>query len=213
MKTQLVCLAMALACVSLSAAELPPVALTFDGATVSVANLTPNATAVLFGGGRVPLQSWMDVYEWSYVLHADANGAASATISVNVPVQSVWAVVEVDSGRTGIAAPQYSPFRPVALPNEVLKRGNSGHFERYESGRLRVDALIVRPHVGAWTFAGGDGLPGDGDGQGDGRTTIAFGNMTRLTGNAPAPAHLTPHDIVVIIDPQRLQYASSEVTE
>jgi hypothetical protein len=184
-----------------------------SSARVSVSNITSGGTVILFAGAQ-QRGEMIQLMRWQRALaDTDSDGAVEMHVPDGVPTNSVWIAVDATSGNLAIAAPADSGFRRVAMPSAVLPKGPDGKMERYVTGRQRIDVLVVRPHVGAWVAFAADGGVDDGDGVENGLTTILFDATRSLIGRAPAPHHLTPRDVVVIVDVRRLEYSVTEVRE
>jgi hypothetical protein len=175
--------------------------------------VSPGGAAILFAGAQ-HRRDYVRYTRWQQALiDDDRDGVVELEVAAGVPFESVWIAVDATSGRLATAVSPGSRFEALAFPRSVLRKHADGGVDRYESARGAVDLLIVRPHVGAWVVYAADGEPGDADRQRNGRTTVVFGEARSLTGRAPAPQRLTPHDVVVAIDVRRLQYYLTEIAE
>ena len=63
----------------------------------------------------------------------------------------------------------------------------------------------MRPGVGAWQITVGDGSGSDDDGAADGRIAAALDQMTAVAGTTAPPSRFDPTDVVVLIDPNRME--------
>lgn len=181
--------------------------------SVTVKNITPGEAVVLLGGWQ-RIGDAIELTRWRQALvDADKDGAVRFDLDRDMPTDAIWVAVDVRTGRVAAAAPLLSQFRKLDFPAAVLRKGASGAYERYVSGRRMVDLLVVRPHVGAWAAQAIDGHGSDADQRQDGRTTIVFEQARLVGAGAPAPRHLTPRDVVVAIDVRRMEYYFTEVAE
>lgn len=71
-----------------------------------------------------------------------------------------------------------------------------------ETGRTYLEMMVARPNQGAWALTLGDG----GSSDADGRTVAALSSM-RASGDSPgAPGLFSAHDVVSVVDPNRMEY-------
>jgi hypothetical protein len=204
----------ALAGTSAAATAQPP-KVALGGNRIIVTDVTPGASAVLFGAaqqfsssGSVQLKRWQ-----RSAADEDRDGRVELTLPEEISTQSVWIVVDSATGAVAVAAPPESRFRQLNFPDAVLRKNASGELDRFVSGRGMVDLLIVRPRVGAWAAFAADGHDSDADGVQNGRTSVDLSRGRSLVGRVPAPRQLTPRDVVVAVDLRRLQYYFTEVKQ
>ncbi|HWW62518.1 MAG TPA: hypothetical protein VN181_14190 [Thermoanaerobaculia bacterium] len=187
-----------------------PIIIMLSARSVTATGIKPGGEAAVLAIARYRTDTGVQVRHWRNVVRDDdGDGAVSVALTRDLSSNSVWAFVDIDSGRTAIATPDGSRFVAVPFPAGVLKK--NGNLDRYQSGREWVDALLVRPKVGVWGFAGGDGGAADDDLEADGRLTFNTEKMQKLAGNAPAPSKFNHRDVFILIDPQRMEYSSTEV--
>ncbi|HWW60715.1 MAG TPA: hypothetical protein VN181_05045 [Thermoanaerobaculia bacterium] len=197
-----------------AANDTAPIIITLSTRSVTASGIKPGGDAAVLAVARYRTEMGLEARHWRTIVRDDdGDGVVSVALSRDLSLNSVWAFVDIDSGRTAIASPDHSRFVAVPFPSGVLKKNGGGNLDRYESGREWIDALLVRPKVGAWTFAGAEGGSADDDLEADGRLTFKAEKMQKLTGNAPAPSKFNHRDVFIIIDPQRMEYSSTEVTE
>lgn len=195
------------------AANAPSPVVQIGESRIVISNVSPGATIGLFGAGQ-EYTGAMELMRWRTALEDnDRDGSVEFDLTRPVPRDSVWIAIDAASSATAIAAPEGSQFERISFPSDVLKKGAGDKLELFVTGRRMIDLLVVRPHVGMWVAAAMDGFDNDGDAKHDGRTTVVFSRSENMIGRAPAPAHLTPRDVVVAIDVRRMQYYLTEVTE
>jgi hypothetical protein len=75
-----------------------------------------------------------------------------------------------------------------------------------------LEVLLVRPGVGAWTLRVADGGANDGDGILNMNLRTTLERMERLYGADPVPhpARVQVKDLLILIDPHRLDYFVKE---
>lgn len=198
---------------ALYAAQAAPPSISIEESRVVVTNFPAGNTVIVFGAAH-EYSGGLELLRWRAPLNdVDKDGSVALTTGRPIPRDSVWVVIDTVTGATAVAVPEESRFRQIEFPGAVLPKGPDAKADRYVTGRRMIDLLVVRPHVGAWAAAAADGFDTDNDSREDGRTTVIFANTRNLTGNAPAPRHLTPRDVVVAIDVTRMEFYLTEVTE
>jgi hypothetical protein len=184
----------------------PGPAITFDKSSVSVAGVSPKGQAVLFGVAReISEDDVATIVRRSQVLaDDDGDGVVKLDLGRDVPLRSVWVAVDLATGQVAAAAPEGYPLRRVDWRGVGIVRGNS-RADRVEDARTFAEVLLVRPGAGAWQLTVGDGSERDDDGAADGKLAAALDRMTPVAGTDPPPTRFDPKDVVVLIDPNRLE--------
>lgn len=177
---------------------------------VVATNVTKNGDVVFFAIARTPRDGWTEIRHWHRLVRVDSQAAASVDLPTGVPTHSVWGVVDVASGGVAFALPDESLFHEVPFLPMVLHRDDSEEFDRFISGRARLDLLWIRPHVGAWSFSGGDGALADADRASDGSLAVSPGSLTAL-GSVPTPSKFQSGDLLLLIDPHAFEFSWTEV--
>jgi hypothetical protein len=164
--------------------------LTFSAITVS--GITPRARVAFFGITHTP-----EGYETRYdriatiVDDHDGDGAVTYSMEPQVPLRSVWSVIDLQSGDYVTSAPVKSPAKHRPLPEEALA-GNGGQLQRIVRHAEFANVLVARPGVGAWVLSAGDGGEGDEDGVFDGRITNSLTQLKPVASSGPPPHTLIP---------------------
>jgi hypothetical protein len=181
-------------------------AITFQKTAVTVAGVSPHGKAVLFGEAReIAEDDVATLVRRSQVLtDDDGDGTVNFDLGRDVPFRSVWVAVDLATGQVAAAAPEGYPLRRVDWHGVGIVRGN-GHSDRVEDARTFAEVLLVRPGAGAWQLTLGDGSEGDDDGVADGKIAAALDHMTAVAGTDPPPTRFDPKDVVVLIDPNRME--------
>ena len=181
-------------------------AIAFDKSSVSVSGISLKGQAVLFSVAReISEDDVATVVRRSQVLpDDDGDGVVKLDLGRDVPFRSVWVAVDLATGQVAAAAPEGYPLRLVNWRGVGIVRGNA-HADRVEDARTFAEVLLVRPGTGAWELTVGDGSAGDDDGAADGKLAAALDRMTPVAGTDPPPARCDPRDVVVLIDPNRLE--------
>jgi hypothetical protein len=113
--------------------------------------------------------------------------------------------VDLDSGAFALAVPQ--GYRLAQLKKPPCRLGQSlvSKSDAILDNRPYLVGLVVRPTVGAWSFAGGDGGLRDEDGVNNGHLSFALDKLDPLQGSPAAPSKAVASDLWFVIDPQRME--------
>jgi hypothetical protein len=125
---------------------------------------------------------------------------------------SIWVAIDLATGKAALATPEGFPLNRIELPGRGAVPGG-GKPDWVEADRPFVELLVVRPGVGAWGGTLGDGGKGDDDGAYDGRLVASLARLRGLPGSPAAPERFSPKDVVVIIDPDRMDVAVRQLAE
>ena len=133
----------------------------------------------------------------------DADGVIELTTERDIPISSIWAVVDTESGESVATVPDGMPVREIQVGKEAAFGRQAGRM-LFMLPELRV--LVVRPGVGTWRGRARDGSEGDLDGRPDRAVTI---DLDVLDPDPPAATRqpaLLPGDTVIAIDPRRMAF-------
>jgi hypothetical protein len=188
--------------------------LTFETNAVVATGVPPGGQVVWFAVSReIAERTATLVRREEIATDDDKDGAVRFELDRPVPFQSIWVAVDLASGTAAMATPEGFPLRRVELPGRSTSRGG-GRPDWVEDDRGFVEILLVRPGRGAWGATVGDGGQADDDGAYDGRLMAPLDQM-RGIGAAPpaAPEHFSPRDVVVVIDPNRMEVGLRQLVE
>lgn len=183
-------------------------AVTFEAGAIQVAGVTPAAKVVFFGvvrdgqGYRFRVAAREEVVE-----DTDKDGTVRLDLGGPVAFRSIWAAVDLASGEYTVASPAgYTPTW-IDFPAAGLhgRPGGNGKPDRLAERRYSLELLVVRPGLGAWRQTLGDGDPEDDDHAANGRIEWAVSKGRAVRGGPPAPVDLDPGDVIVAIDPTRME--------
>lgn len=157
---------------------------------------------VIFFGRSVQYQSGIPYYQRHSAIMTDddRDGSVTLTLDENVSTFSTWAVVDFDTGASAVVAPQGRAPRRIDLPPLVWRGGVS----YIDLSRDALDVLLVRPRVGAWMLGMWQGGRFDADARRDSNLRAGLASMKPIIGTNPSPPTATPRDVIVIIDPLKL---------
>lgn len=179
---------------------------------VEVANATP-------GGDVVAMTVQLEAYrggqrEFSTAVMArddDRDGHVRLLSGRKTPRRSIFVIVDVVTGRHVLIGGQDYRKRVITAPKHLLKEESDGISGFIGREVLRSHLLVVRPGVGAWRVAAGDGSPGDGDKASDGKVTLSVEETTSVAGKEKGPKRLRKNDVVAVIDPAQMEVFVLEI--
>lgn len=179
--------------------------MTFTDSGVTVRNATPVSQVIVFGVGSEPLGYYSNVIRFERVAEADRNGVAVYELERSIPLKSVWAAVDLRTGRFSVQSPPGFLLRTFDVELGIGRHAGRPHI-LYRGGLAEV--LCVRPGLGAWSVRAADGGRVDADGAENTTTVIDLESMRAVATSPPAPREFTPGDIVIAIDPRELLYSA-----
>ncbi len=187
------------------AASAPPT-LAFEETSVVAGGFSEGEEVVFFAVARIPLGFTSQVETYQSEEIADFFGEARFDLGKETPLKSVWAVVSRRSGAFVIGAPEGFSLREVEFPRDAFHPGATGAVSRIRHRFPWVDLLVVRPQVGAWHQRVSDGGGTDRDDQANGRPETDLEDLVPIGLSPGPPERLTPHDVVVAINPRDLRF-------
>lgn len=195
-----VCLVLLLA-EPLSAA---PPSLSFEPEAVLAQGISPKGRVVWFSVAReISRQAATVVPRIEQAADDDGDGAVRLELGKEVPLRSVWFAVDLETGEAGVAAPEGFPL----LEGDLAGRAIPAALNRLELQHGFVYLVLVRPGLGAWKLRAGDGGASDEDGQPDGTLRAALPSLEGIDPTTPPPPErFSPGDLLLVIDPNRMEY-------
>ena len=179
--------------------------ITFADKAVLASGLTPGRTVVWFGvEHRVDAEYSGDMTQRYAVGTAAADGTARLELAQSPAPRSFWVAVDLDSGALAVAAPDGYRLAKPRNPAR-LGAGQGAEADEILDDRPYLMGLTVRPGLGAWSFAGGDGGPRDEDGENNGHLRFALDRLDPLPGSPAAPAKLAGNDLWILVDPLAME--------
>jgi hypothetical protein len=138
----------------------------------------------------------------------DGDGVVRLELGQEVPLRSIWFVVDLATGEAGVAVPEGFPLLEMDLPGEAIPAA----LNRLDLQRRFAYLLLVRLGVGAWQLRVGDGGASDEDGESDGALRAALSSLTPVQeGGPPVPERFSPRDVLLVIDPERMESATVRI--
>ena len=198
-------LAVALVLVAAPLSAATPPEILFEPDAVVGQGITPKGQAVWFGVARQISRRSIDVVpRHAIAADDDGDGAVRLELGQEVPLRSIWFAVDLATGVATVATPEGFPLLEMALPGNAIP----SVLNRLDLERRFAYLLLVRPGVGAWQLRIGDGGEADEDGQPDGTLRAALSSLAPVQeGGPPAPERFSPRDVLLVIDPDRMESA------
>jgi len=196
----------------LSAADAPPLQLTIGTAEVRIGNVTGGAEVVLLvatvegDGGVLRQRTGAKTFR-----DDDGDGVVTVADARGIPLRSIWIAVDVETGRSAVAAPPDFPLQLSPLPASLLERDAEGVTGVFELQQRNVEMLLVRPKSGAWRLRAHEGGNGDGDQHANGKLRLVAADAIAVSGDAPSPKRLKKGDVIALLDPVNLDAMVGEV--
>ena len=198
-----------------AAQTAPPVSIAFEARGVTAFGLTPGGSAALFMMSRQPDVFVTRMRQRSAMLTGGADGTARYEGADAVVSSSVWAVIDVESGRYAIACPSgdCSPLQRTLSTASFFKNNAAGEAEGLDIPLEMADVFLVSPKSGVWHVMLGDGGDKDEDGMLDGKSRITIEKFAGFHTDAPAPKKLKKGDLLLCFQPMSLNFAVVEVVK
>ena len=203
--------ALAVGLVLLAAAPLSatPPAVSFEAEAVVATGITPKGQAVWFSVAReISRRSTNVVPRHQVAADEDGDGTVRLELGQEVPLRSIWFAVDLATGETGVATPEGFPLLEMVVPGRAIPAA----LNRLDLERRLVHLVLIRPGVGAWHLRIGDGGASDDDGEPDGTLRAALDSLAPVAENGPPPPdRFSPKDVLLVIDPERMESAAVQV--
>lgn len=190
----------------------------FETGGVRVTGVTHGGKVVAASIDRQPPR---EVFSTTGVV-TDSNNDGEVLIPIKdgmtISDRAIYAIVDVASGHYIVvnkADGVISSVQSQALTQgrtPALKANAIGEFDRFVVDDVGVDALIVRPGLGAWSRRGADGEDGDADQVQDRKFEIQFEDTPPLSSFPPAPRLFANNDLVIIMNAGTMEVQVTTVT-
>jgi len=190
---------------SASAATAPPLQIAVSAKAVTVSNVPPGDTIVLFSCSRISQSRSIAVRSDTNVLDdADRDGVIQFIPASGIPVRSVWIALDESSGSVATAAAPGFPLLVSSFATDALQKDSQGDNGFLQIDLPRIVLLFMRPHVGAWTASSLDPEQRARNPVVNGKVQLAFTDARTVVGKEKPPKQLNAGDTVVGIDPGHL---------
>lgn len=203
---------------SARAAEAPsPLTVTPTAQGLHIGGVSRNGSIALVGrmreASREMLVRMTEVHE---LLLDSGTGAIDYDLGRPLPLRSIWAVVDVASGRYAVVTPPDFPRQELPFPPTVVKNTPAEDLDdQLLNDRFVIDMLWVHPgenkQGGAWSARVADGGATDLDAKNDGKTLSGASQFRALGTSSTPPKKIKKGDILIMIDPFEMQFFATEV--
>jgi len=191
------------------AAEAGP-QVSFEKRSVVASNVTPRGRVMFFGMAHEPLEYSVTYAHRVMTVEADAAGNSRLELDVDVAPRSVWAVVDITSGRYTVAST--FPLSALPFPSTSLKKNGQNELHDIDSAFGMVDILVVRPGTGAWDYSNSEDGPADEHGHAKGRTLSNVERFRPASDPDLKPIrNLRKGDVLILFEPVRMLYFATQV--
>ena len=207
----LLTLTMALSAAADQKAPGAGLAVKIDGSHVTVTGATAGGKVAFFGVGRFVKQYRVSVRRFDKIVaDDDKDGTVVLDIGEKLPWKTIFAAVDVNTGRYGLTTTADFPLMPIPFKKEIMV-ANKGQLDHLLIEHRFCEMALVRPGVGMWGQVLADGNKFDEDEHSDGKVTVNVARSIGVEGNVPAPSKFDKGDVLVLIDPNRMQVYAVEV--
>jgi hypothetical protein len=197
-----------------AAANDDKLAITVAQRAITVSGLSPGSTAVFFGIAQVPIpHAYMNrVQRWAVTVEDTGHqGTVTFDLQQDVPLASVWAVVDLRNAHYATVSGPGIRLREIAIDNP-LRKGQALSTDRFAFDHGYLDLLYVHPGLGSWTWSAVGGSTPDNGGPNNATiVSLAAGKPVGQSGSKPAS--FLPGGILVAIDFMHLEIAVVHVDQ
>jgi hypothetical protein len=188
-----------------------PITISFHEKAVRAAGVTPGGQAICFSISHLSrTHDFSIVRNDVVVIDEDADGTVECQAQ-SAAFNSLWIVGDLSDGRLGIASPsgmrQQIPLREVI----GVRSGTSGQLTELAIRQRAAEILLIRPGAGAWRAKAFEGGRRDRDGANNGLLSLGVDQLSTVSGAHGAPTHLRPEDIIILIEPRRMEFTTFRV--
>ncbi|HXH41022.1 MAG TPA: hypothetical protein VNN08_20510 [Thermoanaerobaculia bacterium] len=212
------CALLLLDTVALNAA-VNPAQLSFEASAIVGSGFTPGRQVVLFGCANPPQAYSGRLLSYLNVVSADAKGAFRWEASEPIAQYSVWFAIGSVPADQVVAVPGKAAPPKASLPPPGLLVGQGAAGDALSIAEYMTDVLVVRPDGSVWSGTAirhgsndlNRGLPGVNNFL---IKALRAKGVPNAPPSLPAPTldHLTPADVVVIVEPVSLRYYTGKLS-
>jgi hypothetical protein len=199
--------------VAADAAAQPALAVAVSDHNVTVSNVTPGGSVVLFSCEQGAFRGKTQVRPRAAIFgDTDRDGQVRfEPASGTIDLRSVWVAIDYESGAIAFGAPAAFAMTVIPLSAETLRKDAENEIATLLQDATHLHVVVVRPGKGAWWMRGRDGTASDRDAT-PGRLALNFDETTSLDGKKEkGPKHLKKGDIVAAINPGHLEVFFTEI--
>ena len=180
-----------------------PLAISFSVAGVNVTGATPNAPILIFSVANEPTGYSNILTRTESIVTTDASGTAQVSVAPHLPRRSIWFAVNARSGEFAVAAPPGFPLLQTFPVPSVLTRDKDTDLIALDTDF--ADMVVLRPGAGAWVDSLAKGGSKDNN-KTSGLLHAQPRTFRSIDKASPPPEHVTPADVVIVVDPHTLRY-------
>ncbi|MGN6184317.1 MAG: hypothetical protein ACTHQM_11755 [Thermoanaerobaculia bacterium] len=201
---------------ALNAAQ-PPANLQIElaPARVSMTGVTPGGKVIVFAVTLQSERGMQTLRRFEQVMvDDDRNGIVVLDPNGGVPLRSIWTAVDLASGAKAIRVPAGFDLNDRQIDAREFRKDPAGVLDAFFQEALSLDFLLVRPGAGAWQLRAREGGSRDGDRARDGKLSVVFEDAQPMdTDFGKAPKHLKAGDVLIAIDPGRLELMTATISK
>lgn len=188
-----------------------------DGHHLRIAGATASANVVVVAAIRETSRTHAPSMDRvAKVLVADAAGNADLDYGRDIPVASIWAVVDRTGGASTVITPADYPRREKPFAGTILKHATPAEaIDQLTTNGLIQQMLLVRPGNGggSWFVIASDGAGNDDDQTANGEVRTSTTLFDSLEGKEKGPKKLKAGDVLILIDPFEMTFTSTVVAK
>jgi hypothetical protein len=186
-----------------------------DGHHLRIAGASPSGEVIVVSAIRETKRGRaISLDRVSQALTADGAGSADLDYGQDIPIASIWAVVDQISGSYAIVTPGDYPRRQKASVGSILKHATPAEvIDQLVTNSLVMQILWVRPGNGggSWNVTVSDGAANDEDHSSNGEVLTSTELFTSIDGKNKPPKKLKKDDVLILIDPFEMTFVSTVV--
>lgn len=191
----------------------PPPSIAFQPPGIVISGITPGGMVTLCSEAK-ELRKFQNRFIHREAMVPDKNNAGEVRLPLeSVAAISIWIAVDNTTGAYAVAMPPGSPYAPIDVPPNALRRNGKGELFKIDMPLAIFDLVLVRPGEGAWSGTIADGGSKDDDPRPNGRSAGDIAKLLPLGSSGPPPDRLRKGDVLIGIDPMSLHYFAVTVGE
>lgn len=178
----------------------------FGASTVTVRGVSKKARVAVLAEARRPMGTYSQLSHIEAILTDDqANGFVVYDLKAPVPIRSVWAFVDVETGEVVVGTPGDFPKRQKVLADTSLKTSVSPDVSDFlETPSFMQSILVVRPKQDAWVIRASDV-------HGTGKVNASLASFQSLSAKTKDLKKFQNGDVIVILEPMTMQFSTTRI--
>lgn len=202
-----------------SAAPASPLTVTVTARGLRIEGVTRGGRVAVVGRMREASREMLVRMTEAHELLVDSGGGVvDYDLGRPLPMRSIWAVVDISTGRYAVVTPPEFPRQELPFPPTVIKNTPADDVDdQLLNDRFVIDMLWVHPgenrESGGWSARVADGGATDLDAKNDGKTLSGTSQFRPLGNGGAPPKKIKKGDILILIDPFEMQFFATEVAK